>query len=89
MRGGYWKYDWVIVFDLQKFFDEVPWDLVVTAVRAVTDGRWVLRYVERWLAAPLEHPAAPSNSETKGTWQGSAVRAAMPRPPDYAAQKGT
>jgi RNA-directed DNA polymerase len=23
-----WKYDWAIDLDVQKFFDEVPWDLV-------------------------------------------------------------
>ena len=24
-----WKYDWIIDLDVQKFFDEVPWDLMV------------------------------------------------------------
>jgi RNA-directed DNA polymerase len=37
-------------------FDTVPWDLVVRAVQAVTDCPWVLLYVKRWLAAPLQHP---------------------------------
>jgi RNA-directed DNA polymerase len=32
-RERCWKYDWVIDLDVQKFFDEVPWDLVVKAVR--------------------------------------------------------
>ena len=45
-----------IDLDVQKFFDEVPWDLIVRAVEAVTDCRWVLLYVKRWLAAPLQHP---------------------------------
>ena len=27
-RQRCWKYDWVIDLDVQKFFDEVPWDLV-------------------------------------------------------------
>jgi RNA-directed DNA polymerase len=68
-----WKYDWVIDLDVQKFFDTVPWNLVVRAVRAVTDCRWVLLYVERWLAAPLEHPSGALEKRTKGTPQGSAV----------------
>ena len=55
-RQRCWKYDWVIDLDVQKFFDEVPWDLVVLAVEAVTDARWVLLYVKRWLAAPLQAP---------------------------------
>jgi hypothetical protein len=36
--------------------DELRRELVVGAVEAVTDARWVLLYVERWLAAPREHP---------------------------------
>ena len=50
-RQRCWKYDWVIDLDVQKFFDEVPWDLIVKAVQAVTDVSWVLLYVKRWLAA--------------------------------------
>jgi retron-type reverse transcriptase len=63
----------MIDLDVQKFFDEVPWDLVVKAVRAVTDARWVLLYVRRWLAAPLQHPDGTLSERDKGTPQGSAV----------------
>src|SRR5215216_2825265 len=72
-RQRCWRYDWVIDLDVQKFFDEVPWDLVVKAVKAVTDARWVLVYVERWLAAPLKHPDGSLEQRSKGTPQGSAV----------------
>ena len=72
-RQRCWKYDWVIDLDVQKFFDEVPWDLVVKAVKAVTDARWVLLYVDRWLAAPLAHPGGALERRSKGTPQGSAV----------------
>jgi RNA-directed DNA polymerase len=72
-RQRCWKYDWTIDLDVQKFFDEVPWDLVLRAVRAVTDCRWVLLYVERWLAAPLERPDGALEQRSKGTPQGSAV----------------
>jgi RNA-directed DNA polymerase len=72
-RQRCWKYDWVIDLDVQKFFDEVPWDLMVKAVKVVTEARWVLLYVERWLAAPLEHPGGALEQRTKGTPQGSAV----------------
>ncbi len=68
-----WKYDWVIDLDVQAFFDEVPWDLIVRAVETVTDARWVLLYVKRWLQAPLEHPNGALIERTKGTPQGSAV----------------
>jgi RNA-directed DNA polymerase len=72
-RTRCWKYDWAIDLDVQKFFDEVPWDLVMKAVRAVTDCRWVLLYVERWLAAPLKRPHRALGQRSKGTPQGSAV----------------
>ena len=68
-----WKYDWMIDLDVQKFFDEVPWDLIVKAVQAVTDCRWVLLYVKRWLAAPLQYPDGILVERDKGTPQGSAV----------------
>ena len=72
-RRRCWKNDWVIDLDVQKFFDTVPWDLVVKAVEAVTDCRWVLLYVKRWLAAPLQHPDGTLVERDKGTPQGSAV----------------
>jgi RNA-directed DNA polymerase len=72
-RARCWKYDWVIDLDVQKFFDEVPWDLVLKAVAAVTDCRWVLLYVKRWLAAPLKRPNGILESRSRGTPQGSAV----------------
>ena len=72
-RQRCWKYDWVIDLDVQKFFDTVPWDLVVRAVQAVTDCRWVLLYIKRWLAAPLQHPEGTLVERDKGTPQGSAV----------------
>lgn len=72
-RKRCWKYDWVIDLDVQKFFDSVPWDLIVKAVEAVTDTRWVLLYVKRWLAAPLQLPDGTLIERDKGTPQGSAV----------------
>ena len=72
-RERCWKFDWAIDLDVQKFFDEVPWDLVVRAVEAVTDCRWVLLYVKRWLQAPLEHSDGTLEKRSKGTPQGSAI----------------
>jgi group II intron reverse transcriptase/maturase len=72
-RQRCWKYDWAIDLDVQKFFDEVPWDLIVRSVEAVTDCRWVLLYVKRWLHAPLQHPDGTLEERTRGTPQGSAI----------------
>src|SRR5580693_6285241 len=49
-------------------------ELVVRAVEVVTDCRWVLLYVRRWLEAPLQRPDGTLVQRDKGTPQGSAVR---------------
>ena len=72
-RQRCWKYDWAIDLDVQKFFDDVPWDLIIKAVKAVTDSPWVLLYVKRWLQAPLKHPDSTLEQRSRGTPQGSAV----------------
>jgi len=46
---------------------------VLGAVRTVTDCRWVLLCVERWLAATLQRPDGAREQRSKGTPQGSAV----------------
>jgi RNA-directed DNA polymerase len=74
-RQRCWEKDWVIDLDVQKFFDSVPWDLMVKAVGAnITTGqKWVLLYVKRWLAAPLQLPDGTLAERDRGTPQGSAV----------------
>ncbi len=72
-RERCWRYDWVIDLDVAKFFDTVPWNLVIKAVEAVTDTPWVLLYVQRWLVAPLQLPDGTLQERDKGTPQGSAV----------------
>ena len=72
-RKRCWKKDWVIDLDIRKFFDSVPWDLIVKAVEAHTSLPWVLLYVKRWLAAPVQQPDGTLQARDRGTPQGSAV----------------
>ncbi|MFE9883380.1 group II intron reverse transcriptase/maturase [Streptomyces sp. NPDC005784] len=72
-RERTWKRDWVVDLDIQKFFDSVPWNLIVKAVEAHTDVVWVKLYVERWLRAPLQLPDGTLQRRDRGTPQGSAV----------------
>jgi len=72
-RRRCWRFDWVIEFDIRKFFDTVSWDKVVAAVEAHTDARWVVLYVKRWLAAGLRLPDGSTTERAEGTPQGSAV----------------
>jgi RNA-directed DNA polymerase len=72
-RENCWRYDWIIDLDIQKFFDSVPWDLIVKAVEANTDTPWVVLYVRRWLAAPVQLPGGNLAERDRGTPQGSAI----------------
>ncbi|MFD3809372.1 group II intron reverse transcriptase/maturase, partial [Streptomyces sp. NPDC058619] len=72
-RERCWKRDWVVEFDIRKFFDSVRWDLLVKAVEAHTDAVWVKLYVRRWLAAPLQLPDGDLLERERGTPQGAPV----------------
>jgi group II intron reverse transcriptase/maturase len=72
-RQRCWKKDWVIDLDVEKFFDSVPWDLVVKAVEVHSPEPWVVLYVKRWLAAPLQLADGTLQQRDRGTPQGSAV----------------
>ena len=72
-RRRCWKTDWVIDLDIEKFFDSVDHDLMIKAVRANTDQDWVVLYVQRWLAAPVQRPDRTLEARDRGTPQGSAV----------------
>jgi RNA-directed DNA polymerase len=72
-RKRCWKKDWVIDLDVEKFFDSVRWDLIVKAVEAHTSLPWVLLYVKRWLAAPVQQPDGTLQARDRGTPQGSAA----------------
>jgi RNA-directed DNA polymerase len=72
-RRRCWEYDWVIDLDIRSFFDTVPWEHVLAAIATHTDAAWVLLYVQRWLAAPLQHPDGTKVERDRGTPQGSPV----------------
>lgn len=72
-RRRCWEYDWVIDLDVSEFFDSVPWELIVKAVQAHSDARWVVLYVQRWLAADICMPDGSLQPRDRGTPQGSAV----------------
>jgi group II intron reverse transcriptase/maturase len=72
-RKRCWKKDWLIDLDVEKFSGSVRWDLILKAVQAHTALPWVLLYVRRWLAAPLQLPGGTLLERDRGTAQGSAV----------------
>jgi RNA-directed DNA polymerase len=68
-----WRHPWVIDLDIQGFFDNVPHEPILAAVRKHTDKPWVLLYVQRWLTAPIQRPDGTLEYREKGTPQGSAI----------------
>jgi group II intron reverse transcriptase/maturase len=72
-RDRCWKYDWVIDLDFQSFFDSLDHRLVLKAVAAHTNKRWILLYVERWLKAPAQQEDGTVVARDRGTAQGSVV----------------
>ncbi|MBB4930594.1 group II intron reverse transcriptase/maturase [Lipingzhangella halophila] len=72
-RKRCWSYDWVLDIDIQAFFDSVDHELMLRAVAAHTDARWVLLYVRRWLMAPMRRTDGTMAERDRGTPQGSPV----------------
>jgi RNA-directed DNA polymerase len=72
-RQRCWRYDWVLDLDIKGFFDSIPHDLLLKALRRHTDCRWVLLYVERWLKAPVQGDDGGLAPRDAGTPQGSVV----------------
>jgi retron-type reverse transcriptase len=72
-RERCFTHPWVFELDIQGFFDNVPHDLIVKAVEANTDKKWVVLYVKRWPVAPVQHPDGTLERRNRGTPQGSAI----------------
>jgi RNA-directed DNA polymerase len=69
-RKRCWKYDWVLDLDIKGFFDNIPHELLMRAVRKHAPEKWVLLYVERWLKAPAQNEQGQLTTREKGTPQG-------------------
>ncbi len=68
-----WKQAWVIDLDIKGFFDNIPHDLLMKAVRRHCDCKWMILYIERWLVAPLQLEDGTIIARTKGVPQGSVI----------------
>lgn len=72
-RKRCWEKDWVLDLDIQAFFDSVPHDLMMKAVKHHVREKWILIYVERWLKAPLQLKDGTIIQRAKGTPQGAPI----------------
>jgi RNA-directed DNA polymerase len=69
-RQRCWQYDWVLDLDIKGFFDNIPHDLMMRALRKHAREKWVVLYVERWLKAPAQDEQGNCTGRDKGTPQG-------------------
>lgn len=72
-RRRCWQHDWVIDLDIKGFFDNIPHDLLLRAVRKHASERWVVLYIERWLKAPAQDEKGCLIDRSKGTPQGGVI----------------
>ncbi|HQN19430.1 MAG TPA: group II intron reverse transcriptase/maturase [Syntrophobacteraceae bacterium] len=73
VRQRCWRYDWVVEFDIRKFFDSIDHELLMRALRKHCRIPWVLLYIERWLKAPITDPKGGLTERMAGTPQGGVV----------------
>ena len=72
-RERCWKYDWVLDMDIKSFFEDIPHDLLMKAVRKHTNCKWHLLYIERWLKAPVKQSDGSLREKEKGVPQGAVI----------------
>lgn len=65
--------DWVIDLDISNFFDELDHDLMLKAVDAMIEEKWVRLYVSRWLKMKVEKADGKQHDREKGTPQGGVI----------------
>ena len=68
-----WHYVWVLDLDIKGFFDNIDHALLMKAVRAHTDCKWMLLYIERWLKASVQLVDGELLQSKKGTPQGGVI----------------
>jgi RNA-directed DNA polymerase len=73
VRKNCLKKDWVVDLDISNFFDEIDHALMIKAVEAMMEERWIKFYVERWLKAKIEKADGKQYTRDKGTPQGGVI----------------
>jgi hypothetical protein len=72
-RQRCWRYDWIVDLDIKGFFDNIPRDLLLRAVKKHAKEPWMVLYIERWLNAPEQEEDGQLVPREKGTPQGGVI----------------
>ena len=73
VRKNCWEHHWVIDLDIKNFFEEIDHEKLLKALGKHVEEKWVLRYIERWLKAPLQSRKGEIAGRTNGTPQGGVI----------------
>ena len=74
VRKNCMRKDWVIDLDISKFFDEIDHELLMKAVEAMVEEKWVRMYVKRWLEMKTQDKEGKQHDKQgKGTPQGGVI----------------
>lgn len=72
-RPRCWRHAWVLDLDIRAYFDSIPHELLLRAVRKHRNCAWVLLYIERWLQASVQLEDGTLEPREKGSPQGSVI----------------
>jgi RNA-directed DNA polymerase len=72
-RERCWKSNWVLDLDIKGFFDNIDHELMMRAVQAHTEEKWVILYIKRWLKSPIEMLDGSHQIPERGIPQGGVV----------------
>ena len=72
-RQRCWKSNWVLDLDIKGFFDNIDHEMMMRAVQAHTEEKWVILYIKRWLKSPIELPDGTQEIPERGIPQGGVV----------------
>lgn len=67
------RYKRAIDLDINGFFDNIDWGLMIRALRHYTKKEYHIFYVKRWLKAPVMKESGEMQERTKGTPQGGVI----------------
>jgi len=74
VRRNVLEKDWVVDMDISKFFDEIDHELMLKAVEAMIEEKWIRMYVKRWLEMKVQTETGEIiEHQGKGTPQGGVI----------------
>src|SRR5437588_6180298 len=70
---GFWIWTQLRAYRIKGFFDNIPQDLLIRAVKKHAKEQWIVLYIERWLKAPVQEEDGQLVPREKGTPQGGVI----------------